>query len=184
MTTLIWIEPVLRPDGRPWYVPKGERIAKSGLLYRTRLGGPQGEVLCERVFNPVCESCRALKARGIVGPFETRKPDIDYPCMTGDIETAAGLTIKEPDDGVLHFAGWRPFGQNALSRSPILAPARDRPGKRSRMKQRLPRPLPRRPNESATMRNPTPQGAPVGQWVPRFMRLPRDLRGARNCRPS
>jgi hypothetical protein len=66
-------------------------------------------------------------ARGIVGPFETRKPEIDYPCMIGDIETAAGLTVKEPDDGVVHFARWRPFDQNALSRSPILAPARDRP---------------------------------------------------------
>jgi hypothetical protein len=127
MTTLIWIEPVLRPDGRPWYVPKGERIAKSGLLLRARLGGPDGEILRDRVFNPVCESCRALMARGIVGPFETRKPDIDYPCMIGDIETAAGLTVKEPDDGVVHFARWRPFDQNALSRSPILAPARDRP---------------------------------------------------------
>jgi hypothetical protein len=127
MTTLIWIEPVLRPDGRPWYVAKCERIAKSGLLLRTRLGGPDGEILCDRVFNPVCESCRALMARGIVGPFETRKPEIDYPCMIGDIETAAGLTVKEPDDGVVHFARWRPFDQNALSRSPILAPARDRP---------------------------------------------------------
>jgi hypothetical protein len=28
-------------------------------------------------------------ARGIVGPFETRKPEIDYPCTIGDIETAA-----------------------------------------------------------------------------------------------
>ena len=97
-------------------------------------------------------------ARGIVGPFETRKPNIDYPCMIGDIETAAGLTVKEPDDGVVHFARWRPFDQNALSRSPIVAPARDRPDpgmerekglrKRSRMKQRLARPLPRRPNET------------------------------------
>ena len=80
------------------------------------------------MFNPVCESCRALMARGIVGRFETRKPDIDHPCMIGDIGTAAGPTIKEPDDGVVHFAKWRPFDQNALSCSPILAPARDRPG--------------------------------------------------------
>ena len=47
--------------------------------------------------------------------------------MSGDIETAAGLPVKEPDDGVVHFARWRPFDQNALSRSPILAPAGDRP---------------------------------------------------------
>jgi hypothetical protein len=48
--------------------------------------------------------------------------------MTGDIPSTAGLTVHEPDDGVAHCARWRPFDQNALSRSPILAPARDRPG--------------------------------------------------------
>jgi hypothetical protein len=46
-------------------------------------------------------------ARGITGLFETRKPGIDYPCMSGDIETAAGLTVKEPDDGVVQFTSWR-----------------------------------------------------------------------------
>jgi hypothetical protein len=61
-------------------------------------------------------------------PFETRKPDIDYPCMTGDIEKAAGLTVYEPDDGVVHFARWRPFNQNAVSRSAILPPAREEDG--------------------------------------------------------
>ena len=128
MTTQIWIEPVPRPDGRPWYVAKRERIAKSGLLLRTRLGGPDGEILCDRVFNPVCESCRALMARCITGPFETWKPRIDYPCMRSDIEKVAGLTVFEPDDGVVHFGRWRPFDQNALSRSAILAPAREDDG--------------------------------------------------------
>ena len=28
------------------------------------------------------------------------------------IEKAAGLTVYEPDDGVVHFARWRPFDQN------------------------------------------------------------------------
>ena len=128
MTTLIWIESVLRPDGRPWYVPKGERIAKSGLLLRTRLGGRDGGEIPMR--QGVQPSVRGLPRSN--GPrhhwtIETRKPGIDYPCMSGDIETAAGLPVKEPDDGVVHFARWRPFDQNALSRSPILAPARDRP---------------------------------------------------------
>ena len=90
MTARIWIEPVKRPDGRYWY---SERW---GLLLRTRLDGPDGELLCDRVHNPVCESARALMARGITGPFETRKPGIDYACMTGDIEKTAGLTIREP----------------------------------------------------------------------------------------
>ena len=121
--TVIWIEPVLRPDGRKWYVPKRERITTSGLLHRTRLGGPDGDLLCDRVYNPVCESCCALMARGITGPFETRKPDVPYPCMTGDIEKAAGLTISEPDNGVVHFIKWNPFDKDALSRSTIIAPA-------------------------------------------------------------
>jgi hypothetical protein len=61
-------------------------------------------------------------ARGITGHFETRKPGIPYPRMRGDIEKAAGLTVFEPDDGVVHFGRWRPFDQNALSRSAIVAP--------------------------------------------------------------
>jgi hypothetical protein len=92
-----------------------------GLLLRARLGGPVGEILCDRVFNALCESCRALMAHGITGLFETTQADIDYP------KRRQALTVKEPDDGAVHFARWRPFDQNALSRSPILAPARDRP---------------------------------------------------------
>jgi hypothetical protein len=60
MTTRIWIEPVKRPDG-----------TDRGLLLRTRLGGPDGEILCDRVHNAICESCRVLMSRGIVGAFET-----------------------------------------------------------------------------------------------------------------
>ena len=64
-------------------------------------------------------------ARGILGQFETLKHGIPYPCMTGDIASVAGLTVHEPDDGVVHFAKWTPFDQNALSRSVGLAPARE-----------------------------------------------------------
>src|SRR5262245_9275230 len=67
-------------------------------------------------------------SRGITGPFETWKPGIDHPCMSGDIASTAGLTDHEPDDGVMHFAKWRPFVQNAVSRSAILAPAREEDG--------------------------------------------------------
>ena len=84
-----------------------------GLLLRTRLGGPDGEVLCDRIHNPVCESCRALMARGITGPSETWKPSFNHPCMSGDIEKVAGLTVYDPDDSVVHFASWRPFNQDA-----------------------------------------------------------------------
>jgi hypothetical protein len=69
-----------------------------------------------------------LMSRGITGPFETRKPGIDYPCMTGDIEKVAGLTVHEPDDGLVHFARWRPFDRDAVSRSAVPAPAREDDG--------------------------------------------------------
>jgi hypothetical protein len=118
MTTRIWIEPIKRPDGRNWYTDRG-------LLMRTRLGGPDGEVLCDRVHNAICEACRVLLSCGIVGLFETWKPGIDHPCISGDITSTAGLTVHEPDDGVVHFARWRPFGQNAVSRSAVPAPARE-----------------------------------------------------------
>jgi hypothetical protein len=116
MTTRIWIEPVKRPDGRDWYTDRG-------LLLRTRLGAPDGEILADRVHNPVCISCRALIARGITGPFETWKEGIPYACLRGVIEKMAGLTAYEPDDGVVQFARWRPFDQNAVSRSAVPASA-------------------------------------------------------------
>jgi hypothetical protein len=129
---IIWIEPVKRPDGRNWY------SEHNGLLLRTRLDGPDGEILCDRVHNPVCESARALMARGITGPFETRKPGIPYACMTGDIEKTGGLTVYEPDDAgdprPIHFRRWRPFDAQTLKRiasqngpcgGTVLAPARE-----------------------------------------------------------
>ncbi len=121
MTTQIWIEPVKRPDGRNWY---SERW---GLLLRTRLDGPDGEILCDRVHNPVCQSARALMARGITGQFETHKSGIAYACMMGDIEKTAGLTIRELD-GVddarpVHFTKWKPFYLDAVSHRTGLAPA-------------------------------------------------------------
>jgi hypothetical protein len=75
MTTLIWIEPVKWPDGRSRYTDRG-------LLLRTRLSGLNGEVLCDRVHNAICETCRVLMSRGIGGAFETWKASIVYPCMT------------------------------------------------------------------------------------------------------
>ena len=140
MTTRIWIEPVKRPDGHRSYTDRGLRL-------RTRLGGLDGEILCDRVHNALCETCRVLMSRGIHGAFGTWKEGIGYPCMTGDIASTAGLTVHAPDDGAVQFARWRPFDQNALSRSPILAPVGDRPtpvgreekglrGGRSRMKRR------------------------------------------------
>ena len=63
-----------------------------------RLGGLDEEILVEGAHNAVCKACRVLMSRGILGPLETWKVGISYPCMTGDIEKVAGLTICEPDD--------------------------------------------------------------------------------------
>jgi hypothetical protein len=90
-----------------------------------RLGGPDGEILVQGVHNAVCDACHVLMSRGIVGPVETRKQGIPYPCLRGDIEKVAGLTVYEPDEGVVDFARWRPLDQNAVSRSAVLAPARE-----------------------------------------------------------
>jgi hypothetical protein len=117
--TIIWIEPVKKSDGSNWY------SGRNGLLLRSRLGGPDGEIICDRVHNPVCETCRVLMSRGITGPFETWKEAVRYPCMRGDIASTAELTVHEPHDGVVHFAKWRPFAQNAVSRSAVPAPARE-----------------------------------------------------------
>src|SRR5262245_14757937 len=119
--TRIWIEPVTRPDGRDWYTDRG-------LLLRARLGGPDGEVVADRVHNAICETCRVLMSRGIVGTFETWKADISHPCMRGDIISTAELTVHEPDDGLVHFARWRPFRQDAVSRSAVPPPAREDDG--------------------------------------------------------
>ena len=67
-------------------------------------------------------------SRGITGPFETWKAGIGHPCMTGDIGRAAGLTVYEPYEGVVHFARWRPFHQHAVSRSAVPPPAREKDG--------------------------------------------------------
>ena len=124
MTTKIWIGPVERPDGRNWYTDRGR-------LFRTRLEGPDGEVLCDRVHNPACETCRVLMSRGITGLFETWKVGVSYPCMRGDIEQTAGLTVSEPEihgrDCKPRFKRWKayPSSQDAFPLHSVDAPARE-----------------------------------------------------------
>src|SRR5436190_12831248 len=120
MTTRIWIEPVKRPDGRNWYTDGGSYcgLVWAALMVRS------SPIEC----TALCETCRVLMSRGIVGPFETWKPDIPYPCMRADIASTAELTVHEPDDGIVHSAKWRPLDQNAVSRSAVLAPAREDDG--------------------------------------------------------
>jgi hypothetical protein len=112
MTARIWIEPVRRPDDN-WYTD-------CGLLLRTRLGDPDGEVLYDRLHNAICETFRRSCRESALS---TWKVGIGSPCMTGDIAITAGLTVHEPDDGVVHFARWRPFDQHAVSRSVVPSSA-------------------------------------------------------------
>ena len=123
---MIWIEPVKRSDGSNWY------SGRNGLLLRTRLGGPDGEIICDRVHNAVCETCRVLMSRGITGAFEIRKAGVAYTCMKGDIERTAELTVAEPAIGGRdcqpRFVRWRPYptSQNALPLHSVDAPAREK----------------------------------------------------------
>jgi hypothetical protein len=123
--TTIWIEPVKRSDSSNWY------SGRNGLLLRTRLGGPAGEIIYDRVHNAVCETCRVLMARGITGSFETWREGVPYACMRGDIERTAGLTVSEPDirgrDCKSRFKRWRPHpsSQNAVLLHSVDAPARE-----------------------------------------------------------
>ena len=122
---MIWIEPVKRSDGSNWY------SGRNGLLLRTRLGGPDGEIICDRVHNAVCETCRVLMSRGITGRVETWKKDVPFACMKGEIERTAGLTVLEPDirgrDSQPRFVRWRPYpdSRNALPLHSVDAPARE-----------------------------------------------------------
>ena len=88
MTKRIWIEPLRHPDGYPIYSSRGQ-------LYRTKLGGADGPVLCERTMTPTLDSCRALLACGITGLFEARHEGDSFARLTGDIEKAARLEVKE-----------------------------------------------------------------------------------------
>jgi hypothetical protein len=130
--TIIWIEPVKKTDDSNWY------SGRNGLLLRTRLGAADGEIICDRVHNAVCETCRVLMSRGITGPFETWKEGVSYACMKGNIERTAELTVLEPDirgrDSKPRFVRWRPYraSQNALPLHSVDAPAceDDRVGRR------------------------------------------------------
>ncbi len=86
------------PDGAPCY---GNR----GRLYRTRTGGATGPVLCERTDTPTVESCRALLASSITGQFEAWHEGESFARMTGVIEDAAKLDVKE---GPVRFVRYEP----------------------------------------------------------------------------
>src|SRR5262245_12524330 len=98
MTKRIWIEPLRHPDGCLTYSSRGQ-------LYRTKLGDAEGPVLCERIITPTLDSCRALLACGITGLFEAWREADSFARLTGDIEKAARLEVKE---GPVRFVRYGP----------------------------------------------------------------------------
>src|SRR5262245_7113764 len=116
--TIIWIEPLRLADGRPRYSGRGQ-------LYRTRLGGPDGEILVESTVAQVCSSCRALMARGITGSFETWREGIPYTCLLGDIEKTAGLAIEEGNTTTVRFKRSNGGSRTPAHKMPFLPGAVD-----------------------------------------------------------
>jgi hypothetical protein len=80
---------VLQPVGRRWRVYFN------------------GAVLIERARDPEHQAARALLAQGNTGPAESWHWNGSAAAMTLDIETAAGLTIREEDVGGLKVRKWQ-----------------------------------------------------------------------------
>jgi hypothetical protein len=117
--TKIWIEPICHPDGSANYSSRGQ-------LYRTKLGGVDGPVLCTRTITPILDSCRALLACGITGQFETWHEGDSFARITGEITNVAKLDVKE---GPVRLVRYEPLGTAERCRKParLGASARARP---------------------------------------------------------
>ncbi|MEY9828477.1 hypothetical protein ABIA25_000292 [Sinorhizobium fredii] len=67
-----------------------------------------GQPLVTRRRVPSCDACRALLATGITGRVWFRHEGSPHRAFWLDIETAAGLTVHENDQGI-RVAKYRPF---------------------------------------------------------------------------
>ena len=76
-----------------------------GQLYRTKVSDADGPVLCARTITPTLDSCRAMLASGVTGPFEAWHESDSFPRLTGDIANVAKLEVKE---GPLRFVRCEP----------------------------------------------------------------------------
>lgn len=104
----------------PRYTPECE-------LYEVRLASLVGPVLVKATRVPLCDSARALLARGIRGRVELWDRQHPYPRMLGDIETLARLTVREDEVTSPRFVVWKPFSRSA--RKPKTAIRRFETGK-------------------------------------------------------
>lgn len=82
----IVIAPAFRKDGR-------RHCIQHGPLFHSRF---QGELICTSV-QPLLDSARVLKTRGLKGKIEMWHENSPFPSMIRQIEKAAGLTIEEGD---------------------------------------------------------------------------------------
>jgi hypothetical protein len=76
-----------------------------GQLYRTKVSDADGPVLCARTITPTLDSCRAMLASGVTGPFEAWHESDSFPRLTGEIANVAKLEVKE---GPVRFVGYEP----------------------------------------------------------------------------
>jgi hypothetical protein len=98
MRTPIWIEPVKWPDLRKLYTTE-----RRGLLLMTRFWQPgwrdtrrgSAQRGLRGVSCPQPRHCRSISRHA--SSVSTT------PCMTDNIEKVVGLTVYEPDYGVVHF---------------------------------------------------------------------------------
>lgn len=79
----------------------------SGAMYQASL--EDGEMLVKSSKQPLLDSCRVLKARGISGRVEMWDRVTPYYRMSGDIEEFAGLSVNEPDGRIPTFIPYRPY---------------------------------------------------------------------------
>jgi hypothetical protein len=108
MTHRIYIEPT---------TIRGER----GQHYRVHY---EGALLIDETWNPECEACRVLLARGIVGRLETWRFGKSHPDMlVPNIAKAAEWTVGENEDSGPRFVRWRPRPENIPHLSGAFAPA-------------------------------------------------------------
>ena len=104
MTHRIVIRPALDMDGR-------QRMSYRGPLYEASF---EGRLILEASHQPFLDGCRELMRRGIFGPAEMWDEIRPYPRMVGTVEGAAKLTLRDPDNGRVGFAKWKPWWGEGL----------------------------------------------------------------------
>ena len=107
----IVVTPAFRKDGR-------YHCTQGGPKFHSRF---QGELICTSV-QPLTDSARILKARGVKGAIQMWHENSLFPSMTLQIEIAAGLTIQEGNRG-LTLAKYKPLQGRPVGAQATRVPA-------------------------------------------------------------